>query len=192
MKEKHIRAYMKCAEAFAECSVGERLKVGAVLVKNNRIISCGYNALPAYIDGKLEDENGMTRPEVRHAEKNALLGLIKSNESATDSVLFCTHSCCKLCAVDIVDAGIKKVYYKHQYRLSEGIEHLRQNGIEVIHLGETNEEITNPVCSCSISRPFSSLLDDKTSFAADGTAQEAINRGRKDYPIGLSEENRMV
>lgn len=192
MKDKHIKAYMKCAEAFAECSVGERLKVGAVLVKNNRIISCGYNALPAYINGKLEDENGVTRPEVRHAEKNALLGLVKSNESAVGSVLFCTHSCCKLCAVDIVDAGIKKVYYKHQYRLLEGIEHLQQNGVEVIHLGETNETPTNPVCSCSNARPFSSLLDNKAPFDADGTAQEAINRERKDYPVGFSEENRMV
>ena len=192
MKEKHIKAYMKCAEAFAECSVGERLKVGAVLVKNNRIISCGYNALPAYINGKLEDENGVTRPEVRHAEKNALLGLVKSNESATDSVLFCTHSCCKLCAIDIVDAGIKRVYYKHQYRLLEGIEHLRQNGVEVIHLGETNETIPNPVCSCRNSRPFSSLLDNKATFDADRAARETINREWKDYPIGLSEENRVV
>jgi len=131
MKEKHKLAYMECAEAFAKCSVGERLKVGSVIVKNNRIISCGYNALPEHIDGSLEDENGNTRPEVRHSEKNALMGLIRSSESATGAVLFCTHSCCKFCAVDIVDAGIKKVYYRHEYRSDEGLKYLVENGVEI-------------------------------------------------------------
>ena len=78
---------MECAEAFAKCSVGERLKVGSVVVKNNRIISCGYNALPAHIDGLLEDEMGKTRPEVRHSEINAIMGLIRSSESAVGSTL---------------------------------------------------------------------------------------------------------
>lgn len=122
---------MECAEAFAKCSVGVRLKVGSVIVKNNRIISCGYNALPEHVDGLLEDENGNTRPEVRHSEKNALMGLIKSNESAVDATLFCTHACCKFCSIDIVDAGIKEVYYKHDYRCSEGIQYLKDNGVEV-------------------------------------------------------------
>lgn len=131
MKPKHIRAYMECAEAFARCSVGERLKVGAVIVKNNRIVSCGYNALPEHINGSLEDSNGNTRPEVRHAEKNALMGLVKSNESAVGAVLFCTHAMCKFCAVDIVDSGITKVYYRNLYRCSEGIEYLERNGVEV-------------------------------------------------------------
>ena len=131
MKEKHIRAYLECAEAFAKCSVGERLKVGTVIVKNNRIISCGYNALPEHIDGPLEDGNGNTRPEVRHSEKNALMGLVKSNESAVGATLFCTAGMCKLCAVDIVDSGISKVYYKNLYRCSEGIEYLQKNGVEV-------------------------------------------------------------
>lgn len=131
MKKKHKTAYMKCAEAFAECSVGKRLKVGSVIVKNNRIISCGYNALPGHIDGLLEDEDGITRAEVRHSEKNALMGLIKSNESAVGATLFCTHSCCKLCAIDVVDSGIVKVYYQEDYRDSSGIEYLRENGVEV-------------------------------------------------------------
>ena len=131
MKTKHKLAYMECAEAFAKCSVGVRLKVGSVIEKNNRIISCGYNALPAHIDGKLEDENGKTRPEVRHSEKNALMGLVKSNESAVGATLFCTHACCKFCAIDIVDSGIVKVYYRHEYRTNEGIEYLKANGVEV-------------------------------------------------------------
>lgn len=132
MKKKHKLAYMKCAEVFAECSVGERLKVGSVIVKNNRIISCGYNGLPEHIDGMLEDSNGNTRPEVRHSEKNALMGLVKSNESAQGASLFCTHKCCYLCAVDIVDSGIKEFYYKNDYRDNSGIEHLKRSGVKVI------------------------------------------------------------
>ena len=131
MKLKHKLAYMECAEAFAKCSVGVRLKVGSVIVKNNRIISCGYNALPAHIDGNLEDDEGKTKPEVRHSEKNALMGLVKSNESAIGATLFCTHACCKFCAIDIVDAGIVKVYYRHEYRTTEGLEYLKANGVEV-------------------------------------------------------------
>ena len=134
MKHKHKLAYMECAEAFARCSVGERLKVGSVIVKNNRIISCGYNALPAHIDGKLEDDEGKTKPEVRHSEKNALMGLVKSNESAIGATLFCTHACCKFCAIDIVDAGIVKVFYRHEYRTNEGLEYLKVNGVEVEQL----------------------------------------------------------
>jgi len=133
MKPKHIKAYMRCAEAFAECSSSTRLLVGAVIVKNNRIISCGYNALPAHINGSLEDSNGCTKPEVRHAEKNALLGLVKSSESSVGATLFCTHAPCKYCAIDIVDSGITCVYYKHSYRSSEGLEYLRNNKVE-LHL----------------------------------------------------------
>src|SRR5882672_4221720 len=129
MKEKHKRAYMKCAEAFAECSGATRLQVGTVIVKNNRIISCGYNALPEHINGDLEDELGITRPEVRHSEKNALMGLTRSNENAIGAVLFVTHSCCKFCAIDIVDAGIKKVYYQKEYRSLDGIKYLAEAGV---------------------------------------------------------------
>lgn len=108
--------------------------MGSVIVKNNRIISCGYNALPAHIDGNLEDDEGKTKPEVRHSEKNALMGLVKSNESAIGATLFCTHSCCKFCAIDIVDAGIVKVFYRYEYRTNEGLEYLKANGVEVEQL----------------------------------------------------------
>ena len=134
MKEKHIKAYMECAEAFAKCSSSTRLKVGSVIVKNNRIISCGYNALPEHLNGPLEDENNATLPEVRHSEKNALMGLVKSNESAVGATMFCTHSMCRLCAIDIVDSGIKEVYYKHEYRDLSGIQYLIDNNIVVIKL----------------------------------------------------------
>ena len=133
MKNKHKKAYMKCAWAFAECSPALRLKVGAVLVKNNRIISCGYNALPEHLDGPCEHE-GVTRQEVRHAEKNALLGLTKSSLSSEDAIMFVTHSCCLPCAIDIVDSGIKEVYYCHEYRDTAGLYHLVKNGVKVFKM----------------------------------------------------------
>lgn len=156
MKEKHLTAYMKCAEAFAECSPAVRLKVGSVLVKNNRIISCGYNALPEHIvgdcetkihshfdhihDGELQeyphqDNKGdyrlVTRAEVRHSERNCLKGLEKSNESSLGSIMFTTHSCCLQCAIDIVDAGVVKFFYRNVYRDTEGLDYLKTNGVEV-------------------------------------------------------------
>lgn len=131
MKDKHVKMYMEIAEVLAQASNAERLKVGSVIVKNNRIISCGYNALPEHLDGSLEDENGNTRPEVRHSEKNALMGLVKSNENAIGATLFCTHACCKFCAIDIVDAGITKVVYKNDYRSNEGLKHLINSGVVV-------------------------------------------------------------
>lgn len=134
MKDKHKNMYMEIAEVLAKTSSSTRLKVGSVIVKNNNIISTGYNALPEHIEGLLEDGEGKTRPEVRHSEKNALMGLIKSNESAVGATLFCTHACCKFCAIDIVDSGIREVYYKHDYRCSEGIEYLKSNGVKVYKL----------------------------------------------------------
>lgn len=131
MKQKHMLAYLECAEAFAKCSVGERLKVGTVIVKGNRIVSCGYNALPEHLDGPLEDNNNNTKPEVRHSEKNALMGLVRSSENAVGATMFCTHSSCYLCAVDIVDAGIKKFVFRDFYRSDEGLQHLIRAGVEV-------------------------------------------------------------
>ena len=134
MKPKHKQAYMETAYVFARCSVGQRLKVGAVIVKDNRIVGCGYNALPAHLDGPLEDENNRTRQEVRHAEMNALIGIMKSNNSSVGTSLFCTHACCPKCAVEIVDAGVKEFYYAEEYRDSSGITYLKENGVSVARL----------------------------------------------------------
>lgn len=160
LKPKHKQMYMRIAEAVAETSSAKRLKVGAVAVKNNTVIGTGYNALPSGIDGDCEDKfyfedkntshisyawlkllypcedrDGhhklVTKPEVRHAEANLLLNLAKSTESSTGAIIFCTHACCKFCAMDIVDAGITKVYYKNEYRSDEGIKYLVENGVEV-------------------------------------------------------------
>lgn len=129
MKHKHKKAFMKTAEAFAECSSGTRLKVGACVVKDMRIIGVGYNALPKHIDGPLEDENNVTLPEVRHAEKSALMGLLRAGISPVGAEMFVTHSCCKFCAIDIIDAGIVKVTYKDTYRDTEGLQLLESCGI---------------------------------------------------------------
>lgn len=131
MKDKHIQAYMKCTEVFAECSTATRLKVGAVIVKDNRIIGVGYNAMPEHINEPCETTSGETDSRVRHAEKNALMGLLRAGISPVGSTLFCSHSCCKFCAIDIVDAGIRKVFYKHTYREDSGVQYLLANGIEV-------------------------------------------------------------
>lgn len=140
MKYKHKQAYMKCAEAFAECSNATRLKVGAVLVKGNRIIGCGYNAQPEHINDPCELPDGTTDPRVRHAEKNLLMGLTRSNESAVGSSMFCTHACCKFCAIDIVDAGVTSFAYRDSYRDDEGLKYLLNNGVEVYRLFETDRE----------------------------------------------------
>ena len=131
MKAKHLLAYMECAEAFAKCSKDTRLKVGAVIVKDNRIISCGYNAMPEHINDPNQLPDGTTDPRVRHAEKNALMGLTKSNQSSIGADLFCTHACCKFCAIDIVDAGIKRFFYRDTYRSSEGLDYLVQNNVDI-------------------------------------------------------------
>ncbi len=131
MKPKHVKAFMKTAGAFAECSSGTRLKVGAAVVKDSRIISVGYNALPKHLDGPLEDENNQTLSAVRHAEKSALMGLLRAGISPVGATMFCTHACCYLCAVDIVDAGIVEFIYQHDYRSQEGLQHLKSCGIVV-------------------------------------------------------------
>lgn len=134
LKPKHEIAIMKTAFAFAECSVSTRLKVGAVIEKEGRIVSCGYNALPVFMDGSLEGEDGLTLPQVRHAEKSALMGMLRAGISPIGSTLYCTHACCEFCAIDIIDAGIKRVVYNQHYRCDKGIDLLRSSGIIVDRL----------------------------------------------------------
>ena len=133
---------MKCCKAFAACSDDTRLHVGTVIVKNNRIISCGYNAHTQHITAPNQLSDGTTDHRVRHSEKNALMGLIRSNESATGATMFCTHACCYLCSIDIVDAGITHFIYESDYRSNDGIEHLLQNGVTVEKFN-ANEKMVN-------------------------------------------------
>jgi dCMP deaminase len=159
MKEKLKRAYMKTAETFAELSHARRLHVGAIVVKDDRIISIGYNGMPASWDNNCEDRvyanewsidnnhwdyqeedgtcyNLKTRPEVLHAETNAIAKLARSNESGMDADIFITHAPCLDCAKLIYQSGIKRVWYGAQYRDSTGTEFLRKSGVEVEQINE--------------------------------------------------------
>ena len=130
MKEKWIDAYMDTAERFAKLSSAERLKVGAVVVKDNRIISIGYNGMPAGWDNNCEEE-GKTKDEVIHAEANAIIKLARDGERGNGSSLFCTHAPCIECAKLIAGAGIKEVYYREQYRKDNGTMFLTNSGVKV-------------------------------------------------------------
>ena len=134
MKQKLIDAYMETAEVFAKLSSAKRLKVGAIIVKNQRIISIGYNGTPEGWCNVCEDENNKTKPEVIHSEMNCINKLAKSNESGEDSVMFVTHSPCMDCAKSIYGAGIREVYYKNSYRDDSGIDFLKKCGVSVVHL----------------------------------------------------------
>ncbi len=119
MKDKFAKAYMDTAVRFSELSSAERAKVGCVIVKDNRIISIGYNGMPSGWDNVCEHE-GKTKPEVLHAEANAIAKLAQSNENAKDADLFCTHMPCIECAKLIHQAGIATVYYKNDYDAAKG------------------------------------------------------------------------
>jgi len=142
MKEKLIQAYMKTAETFAELSHARRLHVGAIVVKDDRIISIGYNGMPAGWDNDCEDviqhsddtTSLKTKPEVLHAETNAIAKLAKSNESGHNAVLFVTHSPCLDCSKLIYQSGINSVFYRNSYRDNAGINFLEKSGIEVTQI----------------------------------------------------------
>jgi len=139
MKQKHIEAYMKTAEVFAECSTAKRLHVGAIIVKDERIISIGYNGTPSGWDNNCEDflsNDGeviqnvtKTKPEVLHAETNAIAKLAKFDGSGSGSVLFVTHAPCLDCAKLVFQAGISSVYYRNSYRNNDGVDFLAKAGL---------------------------------------------------------------
>ena len=140
MKPKFVELYSDIAERVSKLSSARRLQVGAIVVRDDRIISIGYNGMPAGWDNNcehlLEDGTLKTRPEVLHAEMNALMKLARSYESGLGADLFITHSPCMECAKGIYQAGINRVYYGTQYRSREGIQFLKQSNIEVIKTGE--------------------------------------------------------
>ena len=126
---------MQTAQTFAELSSARRLHVGAIVVKDDRIISIGYNGMPAGWDNNCEDEakDGTlkTKPEVLHAETNAIAKLARSIESGLGATLFVTHSPCLECAKLIYQSGISEVYYADEYRDNTGINFLIASGIAV-------------------------------------------------------------
>ena len=154
MKTKFRDAYMKVAETFAELSSAKRLHVGAIVVKDDRIISIGYNGMPSGWDNNCEDkfycDDGdwseqllpkdanqwmkyklVTKPEVLHAETNAIAKLAKSTESGLGASLFVTHAPCIDCAKLVYQSGINTVYYRNSYRSEDGIQFLQKAGVSV-------------------------------------------------------------
>ena len=165
MKQKLKDAYMKTAETFAELSYARRLHVGAIIVKDDRIISIGYNGMPAGWDNNCENivwdtgaggwldpeefnaqypleawheeagrnvRHGLkTKPEVLHAETNAIAKLAKSNESGMGATMFITHAPCLDCAKLIYQSGIGSVLYRNTYRDSGGIAFLEKSGVKI-------------------------------------------------------------
>ena len=168
MKEKFKQTYMKTAKVFAELSHARRLHVGAIVVKDDRIISIGYNGMPAGWDNNCEHKEYMssdaggwlsskeiyeqwpfeeedidpdlgyarryalkTKPEVLHAESNAIAKLAKSNDSGLGADIFITHAPCIECAKLIYQSGINGVYYGENYRDDSGIEFLKKSGVNI-------------------------------------------------------------
>lgn len=132
MKDQYIHALLDMAERFGQTSSAERLKVGALLFKNDSIISLGVNGQPPnWYTEVCEDEHGNTLPTVRHAEQAALEKLWNSNETAKGATMFVSHSPCLTCSIKIVTAGIQQVIYRHSYRDLTGVQYLKDNGVIV-------------------------------------------------------------
>jgi dCMP deaminase len=134
MKERHAKTHMKAAYLYSQLSYCKRKQVGCVIVKGESIIAIGYNGTPPGEDNCCEDENNVTKPDVIHAEDNALRKLTKSHESAVGASVFVTLAPCKSCASRLVEAGIDTVYYSEIYRCDEGIKYLKKHGVNVVHL----------------------------------------------------------
>ena len=145
MKDKFIKLYMDWASRTAQLSHARRLQVGAVIVKDDSVISYGYNGMPAGWDNNCEDEIGhvldvnenvveirlKTKPEVLHAETNAIAKLAKSNESGLGATMFITHAPCLDCAKLIYQSGIGSVLYRNSYRDTGGVSFLEKSGVTV-------------------------------------------------------------
>ena len=129
--EKFDHSYLEMAQIWAQNSYCKRRKVGALLVKDRMIISDGYNGTPSGFENICEDENGVTKPYVLHAEANAITKVAKSGNSSAGATLYVTASPCMECSKLIIQSGIKRVVYRDEYRLTDGIDLLRKAGIEV-------------------------------------------------------------
>ena len=126
------KRYLRMARIWAENSYCQRRQVGALIVKDKMIISDGYNGTPAGFENVCEDEMGVTKPYVLHAEANAITKIARSGNNSDGATLYVTASPCIECAKLIIQAGIKRVIYGEHYRLTDGIDLLKRAGIEVL------------------------------------------------------------
>ncbi len=133
------RRYMRMALIWAENSYCTRRQVGALIVKNKMIISDGYNGTPAGFENVCEDEHGLTKPYVMHAEANAITKIARSNNSSEGATMYVTASPCIECAKLIIQSGIKRVVYAEKYRLEDGLELLKRAHIEVIYINPNED-----------------------------------------------------
>lgn len=109
-------------------------------MKDKMIISDGYNGTPCGFENVCEDENNITKPYVLHAEANAITKLARSSNNSDGSTLYVTASPCIECAKLIIQAGIRRVVYGEKYRIADGIELLERAGIELVYIGDENQE----------------------------------------------------
>ena len=134
--EKFDHSYLEMAQIWAQNSYCKRRQVGALIVKDRMIISDGYNGTPSGFENICEDENGVTKPYVLHAEANAITKVAKSGNSSLGATLYVTASPCLECSKLIIQSGIKRVVYRDLYRLHDGIDLLIRAGIEVEQVEE--------------------------------------------------------
>jgi dCMP deaminase len=134
MKEKFVMLYADIAKRVSELSRARRLKVGAVIVKDDRILSYGYNGMPKGFDNDCETDDYVTKPEVIHAEINAIAKVAASSDSTKNSSIFITHAPCSECAKMIIASGIETVYYLNSYRDETGINMLKLANLDVLQL----------------------------------------------------------
>lgn len=138
---RYDEAYLQLARSWAELSHCQRKKVGAIIVKNNMIISDGFNGCPSGFDNRCEDENGLTQWFVLHAEANAILKVAKSTNNCDGATLYLTHAPCKDCSKLILQSGIKRLVFLEEYKDMSGVEFLSNAGVEVVpFLAVSNEE----------------------------------------------------
>lgn len=131
-ENKFDGSYLRMAAIWAQNSYCKRRQVGALIVKDRMIISDGYNGTPSGFENVCEDETGATKPYVLHAEANAISKVAKSGNSSEGATLYVTAAPCLECSKLIIQAGIKRVVYKDEYRLTDGIDLLQRAGIEVV------------------------------------------------------------
>lgn len=135
--------YLRMARIWSENSYCRRRRVGALIVKNQMIISDGYNGTPSGFDNVCENSDGMTFPYVLHAEANAITKVARSNNSSAGATLYVTASPCMECAKLIIQAGIKRVVFSELYRITDGLDLLKKAGVETIYLPFENSNFAS-------------------------------------------------
>lgn len=133
-QEKFDKAYLRMAREWGKLSRCKRKQVGAIIVKDRMIISDGYNGTPSGFDNNCEDEEGMTKWYVLHAEANAILKVASSTQSCRGATLYITLSPCRECSKLIHQAGIIRVVYQRAYKDDSGLNFLKKANVELVHL----------------------------------------------------------